>query len=127
MKAQTLVPVDYVELEKHVRKLERLNPQRARAVVNIAAYYVQDEHKQAKADRERGQKRSLESRLLKVHRCETDRHAGFAQLPPSGDLKSWRCEGCGQVITLPAPNGSFPAVPHAGTRRRGNHADYRDA
>jgi hypothetical protein len=94
------VAINYDAILKGVQRLARVNPQRAKAVEKIVAFYVDDERKQAKADRERGQKRSLESRLLKAHRCEANRFAGFTQLPSVNDVRAWRCEACGEIVTL---------------------------
>jgi hypothetical protein len=94
------VAINYDAILKGVRRLARADPQRAKAVEKIVAFYLKDVRTEAKADRARGQKRSLDKRLAAVHRCETDRFEGFTQIPSVNDVRSWRCEGCGAIVSL---------------------------
>lgn len=94
------VVIDYDKILKGVKRLERVNPQRAKAVEKIVAFYLKDERAENLARKTRATGRQLESRLLKAHRCEADRHAGFTQLPAVDGVRAWRCEGCGTTVEL---------------------------
>lgn len=99
MKARTITAVDYQALEKHVRKLERVSPAKADAVVKMVAYYLKDERSQSKVQRERTERRQIDRRLMAAHECPKV-YVGFTQLPPSGDTRAWKCLGCGKTVTL---------------------------
>lgn len=89
--------IDYVALEKRLRKLERLNPRRAHAVVKTLAFYLQDERDENRARRERATGRRMDRTLLAAHDC--GKVGGFEQLPPIDAVKQWRCLGCGARVT----------------------------
>ena len=90
---------DYAAHLATVEQLWRLNPDRADALIKIAAFAVTEEH--AKVSAARGVRGRLLSRLQAVHDCGEPKGGGFVQLPPSASgAKSWRCDGCGKVVTL---------------------------
>ncbi len=69
------------------------------ALIKLAAFAVTEE--QDKVSKARGIRGRLLSRLQAAHDCPEPKGGGVVQLPPSASgAKSWRCEGCGRVITL---------------------------
>jgi hypothetical protein len=91
-------PTDYVAHRETVEKLYWLNPDRAEALIKIAEFTLKEEQ-----DRVRRQRptRTLLARLQAVHDCPKPAGGGFVQLQGSASgAKSWRCEGCGQVVEL---------------------------
>ena len=93
--------INYDAILNGVRRLARVNPQRAKAVEKIVALYLKDERDENRARRSRASGRQLASRLLQAHRCESDRPAGFTQQPKTeSSARSWRCDGCGAIVTL---------------------------
>jgi hypothetical protein len=90
---------DYKAHLATVEQLWSLNPDRADALIKIAAFAVTEE--QAKGSAGRGVRGRLLSWFQAAHDCPEPKGGGFVQLPPSASgAKSWRCEGCGKVVTL---------------------------
>jgi hypothetical protein len=90
---------DYKAHIATVEQLWRLDPDRADALITLAEFALKEE--QAKVSAARGIRGRLLSRLQAVHDCPEPKGGGFVQLQASASgAKSWRCEGCGKVVTL---------------------------
>jgi hypothetical protein len=73
-----------------LRRLETLDP----AAIKGVELIVRD----AVAMRARPSPRTLDARLRREHPgCD----AGFLQQPPHSGRRSWRCDRCGAIVTLP--------------------------
>jgi hypothetical protein len=72
-----------------VEQLARLNPDRADALIKIAAFTLKEEQAKLSA-----------ARLRIGHVCPRIDDPEFVQLQPSASgVRAWRCWGCGAIVT----------------------------
>lgn len=95
------------DLSAHVRTVEKLwhlNPDRADALIKIAAITLKEEQEKLRPKRPA---QTLLARLQAVHHCRKGDDAGFEQLPhTSSSAPVWRCNACGAEITLGENGGA---------------------